>query len=176
MLFRLLLSTIDLVLRYSHWGATVLACLYIILLVFNISPLLPDLVAPPDRSQPSTTVMLSFGAAMFSILAVAAWRQRVVRYSDDAPSVPAARLNEIASWLDRPLTLVEAHQIIYADSPDDLSMVAAIDTWYNNNANQSDQLWFYTTPEKDWEQLGGENGFAIVRDGNVVDFMMWWMN
>ena len=32
------------------------------------------------------------------------------------------------------------------------------------------------TPAEHWEQLGGENEFAIVRDGKVTDFMMWWMN
>lgn len=32
-----------------------------------------------------------------------------------------------------------------------------------------DELWFYCSPPKTWEQLCGRTGFAIVRGGQVIE-------
>ncbi len=33
---------------------------------------------------------------------------------------------------------------------------------------EGDELWQYSSPREDWENLVGETGVAIVRDGEVV--------
>lgn len=38
------------------------------------------------------------------------------------------------------------------------------------------ELWYYTTSPERWENLCGEDGFALVRGGHVVDFSMRSMN
>jgi hypothetical protein len=39
-----------------------------------------------------------------------------------------------------------------------------------------DELWEYDSGGDSWANLCGEMGFAVVRDGRVVDFDMFFMN
>ena len=36
---------------------------------------------------------------------------------------------------------------------------------------ETDELWQYSSSKEDWENLIGEAGVAIVRDGDVVDIL-----
>ena len=38
------------------------------------------------------------------------------------------------------------------------------------------ELWKYDTGGDSWERLCGESGFAVVEDGNLIDFWMWFEN
>jgi hypothetical protein len=40
----------------------------------------------------------------------------------------------------------------------------------------SAELWEYDTGGDSWENLHGERGYAIVREGVVADFWMYEMN
>jgi hypothetical protein len=48
--------------------------------------------------------------------------------------------------------------------------------WLVNHDLSSAELWEYDTAGDSWENLQGECGFAIVRDGVIVDFWMYMMN
>jgi hypothetical protein len=38
------------------------------------------------------------------------------------------------------------------------------------------ELWFYNTDAEHWENLCGECGFALVREGRVIDAELWMLN
>ena len=38
------------------------------------------------------------------------------------------------------------------------------------------ELWFYNSDAESWENLCGECGFALVRDGRVIDAELWILN
>jgi len=41
--------------------------------------------------------------------------------------------------------------------------------WYSERAREGDELWWYDSGAKSWEMLAGRCGYAILRDGAVVD-------
>ncbi|MBL8849545.1 MAG: hypothetical protein JNG89_07670 [Planctomycetaceae bacterium] len=48
--------------------------------------------------------------------------------------------------------------------------------WIESGGYSADALWEYDTGGDSWENLCGECGYAIVRDGKVIDFWMYEMN
>jgi hypothetical protein len=48
--------------------------------------------------------------------------------------------------------------------------------WVEANMKPGDELWEYNTGGDSWEHLGGEMGYAVVRNGKVVEFYMSMMN
>ncbi|MHC4879364.1 MAG: hypothetical protein ACYTGL_23160 [Planctomycetota bacterium] len=40
----------------------------------------------------------------------------------------------------------------------------------------SDELWEFRSSEASWEHLAGRAGFAVVRDGKVIDCLVTLMN
>ncbi len=38
-----------------------------------------------------------------------------------------------------------------------------------SQAGQGDELWAFSNPPSTWRKLGKHTGFAIVRDGNIID-------
>ena len=52
-----------------------------------------------------------------------------------------------------------------------------IDRWcLERNMKPGDELWEYNTGGDSWENLRGEMGYAVVRNGKVVEFEMLMMN
>jgi uncharacterized protein (TIGR02996 family) len=48
--------------------------------------------------------------------------------------------------------------------------------WAEANLRPGDELWEYDTGGESWAKLCGEMGYAIVREGKVIDFDMLLMN
>ncbi|OWK47505.1 TIGR02996 domain-containing protein [Fimbriiglobus ruber] len=48
--------------------------------------------------------------------------------------------------------------------------------WVEANLKPGDELWEYNTGGESWAHLCGEMGYAIVRNGKVVEFEMLLMN
>ena len=41
---------------------------------------------------------------------------------------------------------------------------------------EGDELWTYCSPAETWEHLCGRAGYAVVRDGEIVDDILTEMN
>jgi uncharacterized protein (TIGR02996 family) len=54
--------------------------------------------------------------------------------------------------------------------------VRAMREWVEANLRPGDELWEYDTAGESWVHLCGEMGYAIVREGKVVEFEMLLMN
>lgn len=48
--------------------------------------------------------------------------------------------------------------------------------WYSQMAQQGDELWWYDSGAESWARYAGECGYAIRRDGTVVDSWMLTTN
>ena len=48
--------------------------------------------------------------------------------------------------------------------------------WVSRFDLSNAELWRYDTDGDSWEQLRGESGFAVVENGEITDFWMWFMN
>jgi uncharacterized protein (TIGR02996 family) len=48
--------------------------------------------------------------------------------------------------------------------------------WAKENMQPGDELWEYDTGGESWAHLGGEMGYAVVRRGTVVEFIMLMEN
>jgi len=49
-------------------------------------------------------------------------------------------------------------------------------SWLALRDYSSDELWKYDTGGDSLEDLGGECGYAVVREGEVIDFWLYQMN
>jgi hypothetical protein len=58
----------------------------------------------------------------------------------------------------------------------DQPSVQSVQAWIEEHMQPGDELWWYDTGGDSWAKLCGENGFALLRDGKVVEFYMWQMN
>jgi uncharacterized protein (TIGR02996 family) len=54
--------------------------------------------------------------------------------------------------------------------------VKAVREWFEANLQPGDELWEYDTEGESWADLCGEMGYAILRDGKVVEYHMILMN
>jgi hypothetical protein len=50
------------------------------------------------------------------------------------------------------------------------------DQRYASQMKDGDELWTWASPQSTWEDLAGRAGFAIVRDGEPVEYWMTIMN
>lgn len=41
---------------------------------------------------------------------------------------------------------------------------------------EGDEIWEYSTPREEWNQLMGHAGYALVRDGTIIDILTTRMN
>lgn len=80
-----------------------------------------------------------------------------------------ARVREIQSWLKR---RVEVHEFLAQTHEDP----TGIKEWIDSNMQSGDALWEYDTGPESWNDLCGEMGYAIVRSGKVIEFIMLMMN
>lgn len=39
-----------------------------------------------------------------------------------------------------------------------------------------DEIWYFSSPQEDWERMMGWEGIALVRDAEIVDFFITAMN
>ena len=124
--------------------------------------------------------LLVVAAFFFLFLATSDW---IVRLGTDAiPEQQAAemrarRLAEIADWLRERVTIEEAASRV-AEGAGKLteSIALGFEEWVRRNSSPGDELWYYDTGGDSWEHLCGENGFAIVRRGRVIEFWMHELN
>ena len=52
----------------------------------------------------------------------------------------------------------------------------AFEEWVRSHSTPGDELWYYDTGGDTWENLCGEDGFAIVRQGQVSEFWVYAEN
>lgn len=116
-----------------------------------------------------------------------------------------ARVREIQSWLHRRLAVAELPSgalkwdipppsatpqtptrkslwqrirgfFSRAPEPTTVSSFGPDPSWAEAHMRPGDELWQYDTGGDSWAHLGGEMGYAIVRNGKVVEFEMVLMN
>lgn len=111
------------------------------------------------------------------------WFGLKITYTDEQlRDMREARVREIKLILRRRLPVEEACEMVSKDyvrlgrNEDGKRESDRIHSWFSNCAQEGDELWFYDTGGDSWEHLRGENGFAIVRNGEVVEWNMWFMN
>src|SRR5579883_107781 len=85
----------------------------------------------------------------------------------DQPSSPKGFSARIRGLFKRP-AVEETHP----DGPH----VCRMKEWLESNLRPGDELWEYSTDGESWAHLCGEMGYAIVRNGKVVEFEMLLMN
>ena len=172
--FELVLKVLGWVFVAAHWVATGFATVFVTTLL--VTSIFPDAIPPTDPHPLPLPLMLALGSVIFTGLAVLCWRFPNCNHNAATGPIPEARLAEIESWLQRRISVEEAHETIRNDCPDDPEMLAGFNSWYADNFRPTDELWYYDTPASRWEQMWGENGFALIRNGKVLEFMMWSMN
>lgn len=57
-----------------------------------------------------------------------------------------------------------------------ISSAESLRQWLAKRDLTSHELWEYDTAGDSWENLHGECGYALVRDGRVIDFWMYTIN
>jgi uncharacterized protein (TIGR02996 family) len=113
-----------------------------------------------------------------------------------------ARIREIQSWLRRRVTVAEVlARMAEWDKPPrpprglwqrarglfrrppaapaaqpEGPHVRGMREWVEANLRPGDELWEYDTGGESWAHLCGEMGYAIIRNGKVVEFEMLMMN
>ena len=73
---------------------------------------------------------------------------------------------EIEAWLaDRARTIGPAGDNIASD-------------WQGLKAQMlpGDEIWYFSSGPESWRQLAGREGYALVRDGDVIDSLITGMN
>jgi hypothetical protein len=67
-------------------------------------------------------------------------------------------------------------------TPSDGTLKSLLEPWTPGTTSleaamqPGDELWIWSTAEWTWESLMGRGGYAIVRNGEPVDFIMTEMN
>lgn len=170
--FDFALKAVSGILLHPHWGLTLFAVVFVSTLLATL--IAPDTLPPTDPDPLPLPIMLALYSAMFTGLAVLSWRLRV----PDSPArpIPEDRLAEIQSWLKHRIDVDKAHEIITDYGPAGTDWLTGFDAWYAESGLNTDDLWYYDTPAEWWEQMWGQQGFALIRGGAVVDFWMLSMN
>ena len=97
----------------------------------------------------------------------------------------AELLAHMAEWdkvMDQPRTLWQRVRRLFRQSiaarvsQPEGSRVRWMREWIESNFRPGDELWQYNSGDKTWAHLCGRMGYAIVRDGKVVEFEMLMMN
>ena len=47
---------------------------------------------------------------------------------------------------------------------------------FKTGIRPGDELWYFCSPAETWQQLAGRRGYAILRDGRVVDHVLTKLN
>ena len=97
-------------------------------------------------------------------------------------SVLLARMAELDKPTVPPKTLWQRVRGLFGRSPDALPaqtegpFVRGKREWVEANLRPGDELWEYDTGGETWAHLCGEMGYAIVRNGEVIEYEMLMMN
>lgn len=97
----------------------------------------------------------------------------------------AEMLEEMAKW-DRPpepnrslwakvSRLFKRRQVVPV-SPEEGPHVIPMREWAEANLLPGDELWEFDSGRETWENMCGEMGYAVVRNGKVVEFEVLMMN
>lgn len=133
---------------------------------------LPHLLDGGWRSSP-------FLLALFGLMFAAAAAFEFVITRRDQPTAEQLVVNwetrkrELQKELQYRVTYDEAIEMLRKDVDPDPSHFEA---WHKSTAVEGDELWYFNTDDEDWEHLCGENGFVLIREGEIVDLYLWWMN
>ena len=93
--------------------------------------------------------------------------------------VSSGRLRQIKSWLRTRLSLAEAREHYVSLERATLQLLETTGGWVAcferelfSQALPEDEFWLYDAGGDAWANLHGEKGMALVRDGEVVAFML----
>jgi hypothetical protein len=85
---------------------------------------------------------------------------------------PDSTLQEKLAWKDDAGTLhIDEHAAIAVKRPRELwpgKFISAM--------QPGDQLWWFSSPEETWRMLCGRAGYALVRNGDIIDRAIVVMN
>jgi hypothetical protein len=88
-----------------------------------------------------------------------------------------ARTREIQSWLRRRAAVAELSTgALKWDAPLKQPTLEVNSAWAEEHMRAGDELWEYNTGGDTWAHLCGEMGYAVVRGGKVVEFIMLMNN
>ncbi len=93
--------------------------------------------------------------------------------------ISGSRLREIKRWLRTRLSLTEAREHYVAFEKATLQLMGKSGGWVAHFEEEllsqfqpGDEFWLYDAGGTAWANLHGENGMALVRDGEVVAFIL----
>ena len=159
------LQQVAVIVMATHWFLTMAALACGSVFVASVLGVLPPLTG---RNAWATSPWFSGPVAlMFLAAAVVSWRNRPPPLSDEQRAhMVQLRLAEITNWLQRRISIDEAP----------VEARRHLEQWLQPAALPGDEVWSYDNGEEAWAHLAGESGFALVRGGKVVQFLMWEMN
>jgi hypothetical protein len=107
------------------------------------------------------------------------WLGAPARAADDMPPIPKA-------WLDKKVSVEEA-EALYSGVHDERVQrrpdFAKPFGFLNSNwealkaaMQPGDELWTFASPPDSWQNLAGEAGVAVVRDGNPIKVIITTVN
>jgi hypothetical protein len=100
-------------------------------------------------------------------------RRRIRLSDEERAAIRAERTAEIKKWLQEQVAFSQAIELLKGE---DENLVPHFEEWYYSCEGYDAELWRYDTGPESWANLAGEWGFALVRNGEVVDFEMVAMN
>ncbi len=61
---------------------------------------------------------------------------------------------------------------------EDYEEMISSDNWkkFLSQLEAQDELWFYRFPKSYWEKLKGRQGYVILRNGKIIDYVTTWGN
>ncbi len=93
------------------------------------------------------------------------------------------RISEIQSWLTHQKTLPDVEAFLKTEDDAIVArtgcsgdLIGTFDEYIRRHLISGDEIWLYDTGPESWQNLAGENGIALVRNGRVISFMMLGMN
>lgn len=172
-----------------HWFYTFVAPIYFVSYAAIAFDWLPEAMTSEDRSPLRGIWLLVFGI-FCTFGAISTWIQKATAVQPTEEELRERRERRLAyaqSLLIRRVTVAEVHEMIaeqwelpksidseWCDA--EAEVRAAFDEWFSQRISPEDALWFYDTSDELWNNLAGQNGFALVREGKVIDAMGWTMN
>ncbi|MCA9178887.1 MAG: hypothetical protein KDB14_30700 [Planctomycetales bacterium] len=76
--------------------------------------------------------------------------------------------SRVATWLIRRVSIDDVRAIV---TPKTLPRVIDEIDQFIDSALRGDEFWEFSCPQSEWDRLTGRAGYALVRDGVVVDVL-----
>lgn len=108
------------------------------------------------------------------------WRRR--KYINDMREFVKKRNSIPKAWLLKQMTVAEAESLNLVHDerlgPQPIPFGFSNESWQSLLAKMrpGDEVWQFSSPVESWEDLSGRMGYAVVRDGEVIEHIVTLMN